>query len=460
MSGKTTIRRERGGHFIRTFELVIRDKPGMFARVAEVIAKKSCVLGDVQIIRVDAHFLVRRVTVYAPAEETAAALAKEIGGVSGVRVVRIINDVMEAHVGGKVAVRCKAPVETMDDFRKIAYPGVLEACRAIQNEPRLARRFTLAGGTVAVVTNGQDVLGLGDIGPQAALPYAEGIAALLSCLGPVNAVPVAVDMKEVYGFVSVVQKISPTFAGMVLGGIAEPDVWSIRERLEALIPIPVFMTGFHGMAVSALAAVYKGLNRTGRKPETTQALVSGTNEAACSMVELLKAAGFERVLVADREGAIYSGRPGNQPAHIKRMAEITNWPKISGSLRDVLAGRDVYIGFYGEKGISASDIKKMARDPIVLLLGEPKPEISVHAAQAAGAFIAADRSTITITHGLCGIVRGTLDAGASAATAEMCIAAAKKLAELSDTHRDVLALVVDPSVHEAIAKAVALAVKK
>jgi malate dehydrogenase (oxaloacetate-decarboxylating) len=437
--------------------LILHDVPGMFAKAAQAIAKHRCIMGEVQIVRVDKHYIVRDLTIYAPSGNTADAAVQAVSGIGGVRVARVTNDVLEAHRGGKVSVVCSHPLETTADFRKIAFPGVLEACRAIRDDESLAREYTIAGSSVAVVSNGTEILGLGDIGALAALPYLEGLSALVNRLGCISAFPLPVDNKEAYGFVDVVKRLAPAFAGIIIGGIAEPEVLEIADRLEDALPIPIFLTGRHGTAVSALATVFKGLERANKKVEDAAVLVSGTTEAAYSTIELLKAAGFEKITVADAEGAVYSGRPGEMHPHVRRIAETTNRARLKGTLDKLIKGRDVYVGFDGRTRLTGTHVKSMAADPIVLPLGEPEPEIHYKTAYQAGAILVGTRGVVTISHGLCGIVRGTIEAGASKATTGMCLAAAKKLAALAEGHRDPLPLVLESEMHEAVAEAVAAA---
>lgn len=454
MPRKATQRRERGGNVIRTFRLIVKDVPGQFAKIANAIARHNAVLGEVDIVRVDQGYLVRDITVYSPSETAAEAIADSISKIPGVRVGGVLNEVLEAHRGGNVTVESTRPLEFPDEFKKVGYPGMVEVCRLLAAKPELAREYSLAGRVVGVLSTGQDVLGLGDVGPAGALPFVEGIAAILSRLGPVKAFPLVIDMKEVYGFVNIAGPISPGFAGLVLGGIREPEIMKIHERLDESLPIPVFLTGLHGIAVAALAALEKALYRLGKTRETARVAVNGASEAACGMTELLKAAGYEKVIVLDSKGAIYKDREADMPEHVRRIAELTNSSKVKGRLSDVLPDRDVCLSFNGGETLKSSLIRSMKKPAIVFSLGEPSPEPGVKTAHIAGASIAADRNHITASHGLCGMVRGSVEARVEKVTLKMCLAASEKLLELSHGNRDLLPPLLDMDVHEKVALAV------
>ena len=373
----------------------------------------------------------------------------------------------EAH-HGKVEVVSKLPIETQDDLSVAYTPGVAEPCRKIAENPDDAYRYTCKANTIAVVSNGTAVLGLGNIGATASLPVMEGKSVLFKRFGGVDAFPVCIDAKTPEEVIKAVRFIAPPFGGINLEDIKSPDCFKIEQTLEKELDIPVFHDDQHGTAIVVTAAFLNALKVVGKEIGDVKVVLNGPGAAGTAIIKMLLHAGVKNIIACDRHGAIYKNREWNKDHKIE-LAEITNPEQLKGELADVLPGADVFIGVSTAGALSAEMIKTMASDPIVFAMANPVPEIGYDDAKAAGvAVMGTGRSDKPnqINNLLCfpGIFKGTLSVRARDINYEMKHAAAYAIADLvtDDKRRPeyIIPSALDPQVAEAVAAAVAKAAKE
>ncbi|MBR3307493.1 MAG: NAD-dependent malic enzyme [Lachnospiraceae bacterium] len=374
---------------------------------------------------------------------------------------------MEKHAEwkGKLEIKCRAAVDSSEAL-SIAYtPGVAQPCLEIQKDINKSYELTRRWNTVAVVTDGTAVLGLGDIGPEAGMPVMEGKCVLFKAFGDVDAIPLCVRSKDVDEIVNTVRLLAGSFGGVNLEDISAPRCFEIEKRLKECCDIPIFHDDQHGTAVITLAGLMNALKVVGKKIEDVKIVTSGAGAAGIAIIKLLMAMGLKNVIMTDRQGAIYEGREGLNPVK-EEMAKITNFGKESGSLADVIKGADVFIGVSAPGTLTQDMVRSMAKDPIVFACANPTPEIFPDEAKAAGAaVVSTGRSDYPnqVNNVLCfpGIFRGALDVRASDINDEMKIAAAKALASLIPEEElsaeNILPKAFDPRVKDAVAKAAAQA---
>lgn len=366
---------------------------------------------------------------------------------------------------GKIEVKCRAAVDSSEAL-SIAYtPGVAAPCLEIQKDPDKSYDLTRRWNTVAVVTDGTAVLGLGDIGPEAGMPVMEGKCVLFKAFGDVDAIPLCIRSKDVDEIVNTVRLLAGSFGGINLEDISAPRCFEIEKKLKECCDIPIFHDDQHGTAVITLAGLINALKVVGKKIEDIKIVTSGAGAAGIAIIKLLMAMGLKNVIMTDRKGAIYEGRDGLNPVK-EEMAKITNSGHEAGSLADVIRGADVFIGVSAPGTLTQDMVRSMARDPIVFACANPTPEIFPDEAKAAGAaVVSTGRSDFPnqVNNVLCfpGIFRGALDVRASDINDEMKIASAKALAALVSDEElsadNILPKAFDPRVRDAVAEASAKA---
>ncbi len=369
---------------------------------------------------------------------------------------------------GKLNVVPKMEVKTRDDLSLAYTPGVAQPCIEIQKNPELSYQLTGRGNTVAVITDGSAVLGLGDIGPEAGMPVMEGKCVLFKAFGGVDAIPLCLRTKDVDEFVHAVSLLAGSFGGINLEDISAPRCFEIENKLKERCDIPIFHDDQHGTAVVVLSALLNALKLVGKDLDSIKLVTSGAGAAGIAIIKLLISIGLKNVIMCDRTGAIYAGRDHLNPAKAE-IARITNQMKESGSLAEVIRGADVFIGVSSPGTVTPEMVKSMASDAILFPMANPTPEIMPDAAIAAGAaVVGTGRSDfpnqINNVLAFPGIFRGALDVRASDINDEMKIAAAYALSELvapEDLSKDnIIVPAFDPRVGPAVAKAVAEAAKK
>ena len=375
---------------------------------------------------------------------------------------RTDDPIFALHEGGKLVVAPTSPIETPEDLSKAYTPGVAEVSRAIAAEPALARRYTWVSHTVAVVTDGTAVLGLGDIGPAAAMPVMEGKAVLFKQFGGVDAVPICLDTTDPDEIVATVARLAPSFGGINLEDISAPRCFDIERRLDERLDIPVFHDDQHGTAVVVLAALRNAVRLLGRDLASLRIVISGAGAAGVAVSRMLAAAGVTDQIVCDSRGALHPSRTGLTPVKVD-LAERTNPRGVTGTVADALRGADVLIGVSGGR-IEESAVAGMAADPIVFALANPTPEVAPEVAHRYAAIVATGRSDfpnqINNVLAFPGIFRGALDAAAHRITEEMKLAAAEAIAAVAadDLRADrIVPSALDPRVAPAVATAVAAA---
>lgn len=369
---------------------------------------------------------------------------------------------------GKLDTVPKMKVENSDDLSLAYTPGVAQPCIEIQKNPSLSYELTGRGNTVAVITDGSAVLGLGDIGPEAGMPVMEGKCVLFKAFGGVNAIPLCLRTKDVDEFVDAVALLAGSFGGINLEDISAPRCFEIEEKLKKKCDIPIFHDDQHGTAIVVLSAMLNALKVVGKKIEDIKVVTSGAGAAGIAIIKLLISMGLRNVIMCDRTGAIYEGRENLNPAKAE-IAKITNRSKEKGSLKDVIRGADVFIGVSSPGTVTPEMVKTMAPGAILFPMANPTPEIMPDEALKAGAaVVGTGRSDfpnqINNVLAFPGIFRGTFDVRASEINDEMKLAAAYALADLVSPEElspnYIIVPAFDPRVGPAVAKAVADAAKK
>jgi malate dehydrogenase (oxaloacetate-decarboxylating) len=381
----------------------------------------------------------------------------------GVSVVNVSDRTFLMHLGGKISVTPKVPVRTRDDLSMAYTPGVARVCMAIHAEPEKAYTLTIKQNTVAVVSDGSAVLGLGDIGPNGAQPVMEGKALIFKEFAGVDAFPICLATKDVDQIVMIVKAISPVFGGINLEDISAPRCFEIEERLQRELDIPVFHDDQHGTAVVVLAALINALKLVKKKLADARIVFTGAGASGIATAKLLMREGARHIVACDRAGILYRGRTENMNSMKAWFADHTNSDRIQGSVSDALRGADVFIGLSGPGVVSLKDVESMARDAIVFAMANPTPEILPEEVGSAVRVMATGRSDYPnqINNSCCfpGFFRGMLDVRASRANDEMKLAAAHALAalvsddELSEEY--ITPSMFDRRVVDAVASAVA-----
>jgi malate dehydrogenase (oxaloacetate-decarboxylating) len=393
----------------------------------------------------------------------AEEIVEALRGLEGVAMGRVSDRTFLAHLGGKISVEPKMPIRTRDDLSLIYTPGVARVCEAIAKEPADARRLTIKRNTVAVVTDGTAVLGLGDIGPLAALPVMEGKAALFKRFGGIDAFPICLDTTDTEEIIAAVKAIAPVFAGINLEDIAAPRCFEIEDRLRDELDIPVFHDDQHGTAIVCTAALLNALKVVGKQLPDVRVVMSGAGAAGTAVLKLLLAAGARDVVVADIDGVVHTGRPDLHPSS-RWTAENTNPRGLTGTLVEALADADVFIGVSAPNILTGDDIATMASDAVVFALANPTPEVDPTAAAEHAAVVATGRSDFAnqINNVLAfpGVFRGLLDAQSHSIDEAMLLAAARALAAVVADDELNAAYIVPSVFHPDVATVVAEAVEK
>ncbi len=401
------------------------------------------------------------VTCAARDTDHADQLVEVMRSVPGVTIGKVSDRTFLMHLGGKIEMRSKHPIRNRDDLSMVYTPGVARVCLAIAKNKEDARRLTSKRNSIAVVTDGSAVLGLGNIGPEAALPVMEGKAALFKRFGDIDAWPLCLDTQDVDEIVAVVKAIAPGFAGINLEDISAPRCFEVEARLREQLDIPVFHDDQHGTAIVVVAALYNALRVTDKSIADVRIVMSGAGAAGTAIIKLLLAAGVRHVVVADIDGVVHRSRPGIT-GQLAWLAEHTNEAGLSGSLTEALVGADVFIGVSAPNLLTGDDIAGMAPKSIVFALANPEPEVDPIEAMKHAAVVATGRSDfpnqINNVLAFPGVFRGLIDARSSEITSTMLLAAARALAgvvtdeELNPAY--ITPSVFNPAVHSAVATAV------
>jgi len=438
----------------------------MLGKVASAIGDAGGTIGAVDLVKVELDHTIRDITVETGDASDWPRLTAAVDAVPGARVLDTTDRTFLLHAGGKIELRNKSPVKTRDDLSMAYTPGVARVCRAIFEDPDKAFQYTIKRNMVAVVSDGTAVLGLGDIGPCAAMPVMEGKAMLFKEFGGVDAFPVCLDAREVDEIVAVVRAIAPGFGGINLEDISAPRCFEIEDRLNAALDIPVFHDDQHGTAVVVLAALLNALRLTGRIMADLRIVVVGLGAAGVAVTKILLEAGARNIICCDSRGAVSVERvdylDGSLPSVKRALASVTNPERRSGAVVDVLEGADLLVGVSGARVLPASALARMNPDPIVFALANPDPEVAPEEAIRYTRIIATGRSDYPnqINNVLCfpGVFRGALDVRARQITESMKTAAARAIADIV-TDAELREDYIIPSVfNREVAPAVAAAV--
>ena len=422
---------------LRILRLRVTDKPGYLGRLASLLGELGANIGDIIIASQGPDYLIREISVQVDDIAHLEKVVAAIGGIEGVQLDSVIDPVQHAHEGGKIATRSKAPLESIAQVRKIYTPGVAEICKLIKNDNLQAKRFTGINNTVAIVTNGTAILGLGNIGPVAGMPVMEGKAVLFEQLVDVSGVPILLNSSSVEDIVQAVKIIAPTFGAIQLEDIAAPECFEIEERLQKDLSIPVLHDDQHATAVVVLAALMT-ISRRKKIPLADCSIgLIGLGAAGLGIARLLFAFGVRRIIGTDlREDAL---------SRLKAMGGETN------KLPELMQESDIAIATTGCPGLIKPEMVRVSQ--VILALSNPDPEIDPEVALAQGASFASDGRTINNALAFPGLFKGALKAGATHFTDEMKIAAAKAIA--GQTKEDYLVpSILDKEMHQVVVQAV------
>ncbi|MGL4175537.1 MAG: NAD-dependent malic enzyme [Dermatophilaceae bacterium] len=452
-----------------TVRLVLPARATAVSEMTGLIEREGAVVTGLDVTASGATKIRLDLTMSTHDPEHAEAIVDRLRQVDGVEVGKVSDRTFLVHLGGKLSVEPKMPIRTRDDLSLIYTPGVARVCEAIARNPDDARRLTIKRNTVAVVTDGTAVLGLGAIGPLAALPVMEGKAALFKRFAGIDAFPICLDTIDTDEIVRTVKAIAPAFAGINLEDISAPRCFEIEARLRAELDIPVFHDDQHGTAIVALAALRNALRVVGKRLEDVRLVMSGAGAAGTAILKLLLHAGAQHVVVADVDGIVHRGRAdvlsGRHPNHAW-IAERTNAQGISGTLADAMRGADVFVGVSAPNVLTEHDVASMAADSVVFAMANPVPEIDPEIAARHAAVVATGRSDFAnqINNVLVfpGVFRGLIDSGTKHVTAEVLLAAADALADVvRDDERNatyIVPSVFHPDVSTVVSEAVRAAV--
>jgi malate dehydrogenase (oxaloacetate-decarboxylating) len=452
---------------VAAYSIIVRaqypNKPGMLGVIASTIGESGGDIGAVDLVRTNQTRIVRDISIGVRDDGHGRDVIDAIRKLKGVTVRSVSDPVFQVHAGGKIEILNKTPVTGRGDLSRVYTPGVARVCMAIHREPEAAWSLTVKKNTVAVVTDGTAVLGLGDIGPLAALPVMEGKAMLFKEFGDVDAWPICLDTKDPDEIVNTVKHLAPGFGGINLEDISAPRCFEIEDRLRNELDIPVFHDDQHGTAVVTLAALLNALKIVKKEMSELRVVVSGVGAAGIACAKILMSAGVQHIIGCDSTGVIYSGRKQGMNSMKDWFATNTNQEGRKGSLSDAMEGAHLFLGVSGPDVLSVEDVKKMARDPIVFAMANPDPEIRPEDAAPHVRVMATGRSDYPnqINNVLCfpGLFRGVLDARAWAINEPMKLAAAEAIAscvsksELSEEY--IIPSVFNRAVFEKEAKAVA-----
>ena len=425
-----------------TVRLEIPHRLGMLGHVAVAIGEAGGLIQTVDVVEIRPDIVVRDITFDATGRDAWDRILAAIRTVEGIKIVETVDRTFRMHVGGKIEMRNRSPLQTRDDLSMAYTPGVARVCKSIADDPDKAFRYTIKRNTVAVVSDGTAVLGLGDIGPCAAMPVMEGKCMLFKEFAGVDAFPICLDTKDPEKIIETVAAIAPGFGGINLEDISAPRCFEIEERLTEMLDIPVFHDDQHGTAVVTLAALLNALKLVDKKMEELRVVVVGLGAAGVAVTKILQSAGVSSIVGCDSRGALSTERNDYQDGSmsgIKRWyAENSNPEKLAGGPNDVLEGADLLIGLSGPGVIQPEALDRMNRDPMVFAMANPDPEITPEQAGGRVRIMATGRSDYPnqINNVLCfpGIFRGALDVRARKITDEMKLAAARGIASLVYDH--------------------------
>lgn len=451
-----------------TVRVELQNRPGMLGQLTSKLGDLGGDIGAVDIVSADGGTMVRDVTVNCRDDTHAQQLIESVDKIDGAKLLHHSDRTFLLHLGGKIEVNSRAPIRTRDDLSMAYTPGVARVCMDIHHHPENAYNLTIKKNTVAVVTDGTAVLGLGDIGPAAAMPVMEGKCALFKEFAGVDAFPICIDSKEPSVIIDTVKRIATSFGGINLEDIAAPRCFEIERALDDELDIPVFHDDQHGTAVVTLAPLINALRIVKKEPQDLKVVFNGVGASGVAVSKIFLDYGVANIIGCDRAGAIYPGRTENMNDMKAWYANNTNPNEEKGALIDVIEGADVFVGLSGPGTFTVDMVKKMNRDAIVFAMANPVPEIMPEIAAPHVRIMATGRSDypnqINNVLGFPGVFRGALDCRATVINDEMKRAAAYAIAEvvpLEQLNEDYITpTVFNKAVAPAVAKAVAEAAQR
>lgn len=446
--------------------LKLANRPGTLARVLSLIGEEGGNLGSIDLVSAGSNYVIRELMVRLNDREHIGSLVNALDDLPGVQVVRVADRVFLKHLGGKIEMKAKRDIQNRADLALIYTPGVARVSEVIAREPELAHRLTMKGNSVAIVTDGSAVLGLGNIGPEAALPVMEGKSVLFKKFAGIDAIPLCLNVQGTEEIINTVVASAPVFGGINLEDIAAPKCFEIEEKLSSLLDIPVFHDDQHGTAIVTLAGLLNALWVVNKSLDKVKIVISGAGAAGVAIVKILLSAGARNIVVCDRKGAIARDNPPG-PSYKKWLADNTNECCVHGSLKDVLSGADIFIGVSGPGLLGREDILRMADKPVIFALANPEPEVNPEEIYDIAGVIATGRSDypnqINNVLAFPGVFRGALDCHARTINEEMCLAAARALGGIVNGEQlsaeNIIPSVFNKEVAPAVARAVAEAAR-
>ncbi len=451
-----------------TLRVRLSSRAGSLGELTMAIGRAGGDIGAIDIVTVGNDYIIRDITVSSISSKHGEQIVDAVKNIDGVELLQVSDPTFLMHLGGKIEVVSKVPLKTRADLSMAYTPGVARICEAIYNDPEKAFTLTIKKNTVAVVTDGTAVLGLGDIGPAAALPVMEGKAMLFKEFAGVDAFPICLNTKDPDEIVRTVKAISVVFGGINLEDISAPRCFQIEERLREELDIPVFHDDQHGTAVVVLAALINAVKLVGKKLSDVKVVVNGVGAAGVACTKIIMAAGVQNIVGCDQSGALYRGRIGNMNWMKDWYAQNTNPHEEKGTVHEVIKGADVFLGLSVPGVIDVNDVKAMAEKPIVFAMANPVPEIMPEDAAPYVAVMATGRSDypnqINNVLSFPGIFRGALGCRAARINEEMKLAASHAIAGIitdAELHPEyIVPSVFDKRVAEAVAREVEAAAQK
>ena len=447
-----------------TVRVSIQNKPGSLARVLGVIGEKGGQMAAIDLVEVSSRSSIRDLTILSRDDEHMESILRALRRTESVKVLRWWDRVFRSHQGGKIEIRNRVPVRTRDDLSIVYTPGVARVCTLIHEQPSRVNGLTVKGNSVAIVTDGTAVLGLGDIGPEAALPVMEGKAMLFKEFADIDAWPICLATRDVDEIVRTVECIAPGFGGINLEDISSPRCFEIEEKLKERLNIPVFHDDQHGTAVVVLAALINALKLTGIKADELRVVVCGTGAAGVACAKIMYGYGVRDIVGVDLAGVVHEGHLNDPGAGKRWFAEHTNPDGVRGGIVEACMGRHMFLGLSGPGALPLEALKKMAPQPIVFALANPTPEIMPEVAASHARIIATGRSDypnqINNVLAFPGIFKGALEARATTINEAMKIAAACAIAACIPDSQLFEEFIVPSVFDKHVARAVRRAVRK
>ncbi|MEY3255146.1 MAG: hypothetical protein RLZZ29_277 [Cyanobacteriota bacterium] len=444
--------------FSVTLRLKIPNRVGMLASLTQAIALTGGNIGQIDLIEQNRHDSIRDITVDAASGEHGETIVNSVKELTDIQVINVYDRTFNLHEGGKISIASRIPIKTVSDLAMAYTPGVGRICQAIAQKPEEVYRLTIKQNTVAIVTDGSAVLGLGNLGPEAALPVMEGKAMLFKEFADIDAFPICLDTQDTEEIIRAVKNIAPVFGGVNLEDIAAPRCFEIEQRLQSELDIPIFHDDQNGTAIVTLAALLNALKLVNKSINQIRIVINGAGAAGIAVARLLRKAGAEQIWMCDSQGIISTNRTDLNPEKLEFAV------KAQGTLAGATQGADVFIGLSKPGVLTPEMVQSMTKDAIVFAMANPIPEIQPELVPKNVAVMATGRSDypnqINNVLAFPGVFRGALDCRSKVITSNMCLEAAKAIASLVNTS-DLNQEYIIPSVFDnRVASAVAAAVKQ